>query len=163
MCFACLFDARLQLMSLALNMEMLTIAPSYATFGNQFYLNVTSGERQQCDADLIGVVPNTCLQTQIGRFINTMGVETPFFVRLHVHSSSSTGGSASVAAEHSFSHAVDFFVFSSCVQSVILFYGNLVFLAFFLLFLGHGIFLADASKKDEPDAFRKLAAESDED
>lgn len=113
-----------QLMVLALNMETLTIAPTYAAFGNQFYLNTTSGERVSCDEDLIGVVPHTCIQTQIGKFINTMSVETPFF-------------------------------------SVILFYGNLAFLAFFLLFLVHGVFCADNSAKEEVDEFRRLDDLSD--
>ena len=114
----------LQLMALALNMEIITIAPTYATFGNQFYLNTTSNERQACDADLIDLLPNTCVQTQIGKFINTMAVETPFF-------------------------------------SVVLFYGNLGFLAFFLLFLVWGVF--GTSKREEMDSFKKLAAESDSD
>jgi LMBR1 domain-containing protein 1 len=114
----------LQLMTLTLNLEILTIAPTYASFGNQFYFNETSQMRQECDTDLIGVVENTCVQTQIGRFITTMSVETPFF-------------------------------------SVILFYGNLAFIAFYLLFLGHGVFCADNSKKEEVDAFRKLDDLSD--
>ena len=116
----------LQLMALTLNMEIVTIAPTYATFGNQFYLNTTSQERQLCDTHLIDAVSHTCVQTQVSRFINTMAVETPFF-------------------------------------SVILFYGNLAFLAFFVLFLVHGVFCADNSKKEEVDAFRKLDDESDSD
>lgn len=114
----------LQLIVLALNMEVLTIAPTYASFGNQFYLNTTSNERHSCDIDLIGIIPNTCIQTSVGRFITTMGVETPFF-------------------------------------TVILFYGNLAFVGFFLLFLIHGLTCADNSKKEEVDAFRKLDELSD--
>jgi len=115
-----------QLMALTLNMEIITIAPTYATFGTQFYVNATSQERMLCDTHLIDAVEHTCVQTQVSRFINTMAVETPFF-------------------------------------SVILFYGNLAFLGFFVLFLVHGVFCADNSKKEEVDAFRKLDDESDSD
>lgn len=115
-----------QLMTLTLNMQVLTLAPSYATFGNQFYLNTTSGERQACDTDLIGRLDDHrfCVQTQVATFINTMGVETPFF-------------------------------------SVILFYGNLFFLGGYLLFLAHGVFCADNSKKEAVDEFQRLGDLSD--
>jgi LMBR1 domain-containing protein 1 len=115
----------LQLMVLVINMQVSVIAPSYATFGNQYWLNETSQEKVACDTHLIGVHPNHCVQTQLGKFLNTMAVETPFF-------------------------------------SVILFYGNLAFLAFFVLFLAHGVFVADNGAKEATDEFRALQEESDE-
>jgi hypothetical protein len=45
--------------------------------------------------------------------------------------------------------------------NVILFYGNLGFIAFFVLFLIHGIFIADNSKREVVDAFQKLDDDSD--
>jgi len=116
-----------QMMTVTLNMEVLTLSPTYATFGNQFWLNATSTEPDKhlpCDIHNIQVYENTCVQTQIGRFINTMSVESPFF-------------------------------------NVILFYGNLAFLGFYVLFLAHGAFCADNGAKDELDEFRRLDEDSD--
>jgi len=69
----------LSLMTLVLNLQISVIAPSYSSFGNQFFLNTTSGERVVCDNDMIGRVEHTCIQTQLGKFMSTMQVETPFF------------------------------------------------------------------------------------
>jgi LMBR1 domain-containing protein 1 len=67
---------------LTLNMQILTFAPQYATFGNQFYYNQTlSASKLDCTLE-VSIHNHTkgdfCKMTQIARIINTINVQTPF-------------------------------------------------------------------------------------
>lgn len=64
------------LATLALNMEVTTLAPQYANFGTQTWFNETSGNVEPCS--LQAPVDN-CTMTQIGTFVNRISVRTSFF------------------------------------------------------------------------------------
>jgi len=66
----------LMLAVLALNMEVTTLAPQYASFGSQVWLNTTSGEIQKCS---LNAPPGNCTMSQIGTFVNRISVRTSFF------------------------------------------------------------------------------------
>lgn len=67
---------------LTLNMQILTFAPQYATFGNQFFVNRTNGpEKLACTLEVAlhnHTTGDFCKMTQISRIINTINVQTPF-------------------------------------------------------------------------------------
>lgn len=92
----------LSFMVLVLNMQVTNLMPQYALFGTQFYLDA-NGSKQPCNLDLSLLADGKfCALTQIGKFITTMSVQTPFF-------------------------------------NVVLFFGNLGFLFFFLIYLVWGL------------------------
>jgi len=66
----------LMLAILALNMEVTTLAPQYASFGSQMWLNTTSGELEKCS---MNAPPGNCTMSQIGTFVNRISVRTSFF------------------------------------------------------------------------------------
>jgi hypothetical protein len=99
-------------------MQIVTLIPTYSTFGHQFYLE--DGHEKQCTVEQIGSVKHQCIISQIGRFIHTMSIESPFL-------------------------------------SVILFYANLLFIAFYFLFLGTGFFM----KSQPDDQYTGLNGEED--
>jgi LMBR1 domain-containing protein 1 len=51
---------------LALNMEITTLAPNYASFGSQMYRNTTTGEVKSCS---LNAPPSLCTMTEIGKKI----------------------------------------------------------------------------------------------
>jgi len=59
---------------LALNMEILTLAPRYSTFGNQVY--AVNGTIAECN---INADPSQCTMTQIGVFVARIEMGTAFF------------------------------------------------------------------------------------
>jgi len=66
----------LMLAILALNMEVTTLAPQYASWGSQKFLNTTSGKLQPCSLD---APMGNCTMSQIGTFVNRIMVRTTFF------------------------------------------------------------------------------------
>jgi len=101
----------LMFVALALNMEVLTLSPQYATFGNQFYANITmSGgptpiiqvTKEKCTIELSDT-NGQCIMSQVGRFIHLIDLQLPFF-------------------------------------GVVLFFANLLFIAAYLLFLTRELF-----------------------
>ncbi len=75
----------LMFVALALNMEILTFTPQYATFGSQFYMKPdnSSGEvvlvRTDCTIDVAGIGENVCVMSQVARFIQLINIQLPFF------------------------------------------------------------------------------------
>jgi len=74
---------------LALNMEILTLSPQYATFGNQFYYAInnstnTTGNieptkvKEWCIMDASNT-DGQCVMTQVGHIINLINIQLPFF------------------------------------------------------------------------------------
>eukprot|EP00823_Brevimastigomonas_motovehiculus_P003905 TRINITY_DN2472_c1_g1_i1.p1 TRINITY_DN2472_c1_g1~~TRINITY_DN2472_c1_g1_i1.p1 ORF type:complete len:582 (+),score=128.69 TRINITY_DN2472_c1_g1_i1:67-1812(+) len=75
---------------LALNMEMLTFSPQYATFGEQFYMKADNStgtltfSKESCTIDMVdskplGVDDDVCIMTQVGKFIHLININLPFF------------------------------------------------------------------------------------
>lgn len=71
---------------LVLNMQILTLSPTYASFGNQFYITAGNstgngtdigGVKMPCDLQNLG--EDRCIITQVGEFINTANLQLPFF------------------------------------------------------------------------------------
>jgi len=110
----------LMFVALSLNMEVLTLAPRYASFGNQFYysnstgipsnvsltsdlehnllwLNDQLGSKEDCTIEESNT-NGRCVMSQVSRFIHMIDLQLPFF-------------------------------------GVVLFFANLAFLGFFLLWL----------------------------
>jgi len=79
----------LMFVALALNMEILTFSPQYATFGSQFYYavdNTTSAlVKTECTVDVSSLDPsssavtNYCVMSQVARFISLINIQLPFF------------------------------------------------------------------------------------
>jgi LMBR1 domain-containing protein 1 len=68
---------------LLMNMELLTLAPRYVSFGNQFYLDET-GERHDCDMahagfNANGTLPSVCTLSQVASFVSSTTLALPFF------------------------------------------------------------------------------------
>lgn len=59
---------------LALNLEIMGLAPQYIAYGSQTYVN-TDGESVQCDLS----VPANCTMTQIGTIVNRISLKLSFF------------------------------------------------------------------------------------
>jgi LMBR1 domain-containing protein 1 len=76
-----LMAAYLMLAVLALNMEILTLAPQYATWGDQKYTNETSGDTVPCsmDSPIYNGTNGGCKMTEIGMFVSFISVRMPFF------------------------------------------------------------------------------------
>lgn len=73
-----LFSAIILMLSLlALNMQITTLAPQYATFGSQVFYNTTVNATQPCNLDALA--NTTCTMTQIGTIINRINIRTSFF------------------------------------------------------------------------------------
>jgi len=69
----------LMFVSLATNMEVLTLSPQYATFGTQTYNPVANGtDVEQCTMD-VSDFDGQCTMSQVGRFIHLINIELPFF------------------------------------------------------------------------------------
>jgi LMBR1 domain-containing protein 1 len=71
----------LMLALLVLNIEILTLAPRYASFGTQTYRNL-NGTEVVCTASALAPNhsdPNNCTMTQIGIFVAAIEAGTPFF------------------------------------------------------------------------------------
>jgi len=66
----------LMLCILTLNMEVTTIAPQYANFGNQVFYNTTSNQTEPCN---FNAPSGNCTMTQIGEFVNRILLRTNFF------------------------------------------------------------------------------------
>jgi len=66
----------LMLTTLCLNMEITTLAPQYANFGSQVYVNSTTGKTSECSLD---APTGLCTMTQIGTFVNHIAITTNFF------------------------------------------------------------------------------------
>jgi len=66
----------LMLSLLALNMEVTTLAPQYATFGSQVWTNTTTNETQPCSYN---APAGNCTMTQIGLIISQVDIKTSFF------------------------------------------------------------------------------------
>jgi len=67
---------------LALNVEILTLAPRYASYGSQVYVNGT--EIFPCS---ITAPPTLCTMTQIGTLISRIEVGTVFFGNVYYYAS----------------------------------------------------------------------------
>jgi len=61
---------------LSLNMELTTLAPRYANWGSQTYINPNSTVVVPCSLD---APPGACYMTQIGTIINRISIRTTFF------------------------------------------------------------------------------------
>jgi len=74
----------LMFVAVAVNMEILTLSPQYATFGNQFYMKsdnstgVLSVSKETCTIEASSM-NSTCVMSQVGKFVHTLNVELPFF------------------------------------------------------------------------------------
>eukprot|EP00771_Trimastix_marina_P001225 gnl/Trimastix_PCT/2279.p2 GENE.gnl/Trimastix_PCT/2279~~gnl/Trimastix_PCT/2279.p2 ORF type:complete len:519 (+),score=141.55 gnl/Trimastix_PCT/2279:80-1636(+) len=82
-----LLAALLLLAIFAINMEMFTLAPQYASFGNQVYLNRTAPHANTSDTAVVTRGPcslqtagnATCIMTQLGTTMNRIITSMPFF------------------------------------------------------------------------------------
>lgn len=73
----------LMLALLVLNMEILTLAPQYASFGSQTWTNTTSNQTDlHCD---ITSPPDNCTMTQIGVFVARIQLGTSFFGNIYFY------------------------------------------------------------------------------
>jgi len=72
----------LMLAVLALNMELTTLSPQYASFGSQVFLNSTSGKVESCSLE---APPNLCTMTQIGAFTTRISLRTNFFAMIYYY------------------------------------------------------------------------------
>jgi len=74
----------LMFVALALNMEVLTLSPQYATFGNQFFTNITMDgpnpvfTKEKCTIELSDTL-GQCTMSQVSRFIHLIDLQLPFF------------------------------------------------------------------------------------
>jgi len=72
----------LMLALLVLNMEILTVAPRYASYGTQTYLPENSTELAPCSNT---APPANCTMTQIGTFVAIIQFGTPFFGNVYYY------------------------------------------------------------------------------
>eukprot|EP01116_Phalansterium_solitarium_P001295 TRINITY_DN11090_c0_g1_i2.p1 TRINITY_DN11090_c0_g1~~TRINITY_DN11090_c0_g1_i2.p1 ORF type:complete len:534 (-),score=117.95 TRINITY_DN11090_c0_g1_i2:208-1767(-) len=68
--------------TLALNMEITTIAPQYATWGSQHYYDHTKNATVPCSID---APAGNCTMTQIGTFVTSISVRTSFFAIIYYY------------------------------------------------------------------------------
>jgi hypothetical protein len=68
------------LMILAFMMEILTLAPQYATFGTQTFPENSSQKGAPCKLDLVsGQQNNICVMSKISELSNRISISLPFF------------------------------------------------------------------------------------
>jgi len=72
----------LMLSILALNMEITYLAPQWATFGSQVYMNNSTRALEPCSLD---APPGDCIMTQIGTFINILSLRTNVFALIYFY------------------------------------------------------------------------------
>mmetsp|Transcript_27390 Transcript_27390/g.53856 ORF Transcript_27390/g.53856 Transcript_27390/m.53856 type:complete len:582 (+) Transcript_27390:39-1784(+) len=68
----------LMFVALVINFQVLTLAPQYAAFGTQFYVNKTTQKNTPCSFQ-VNVTEDTCTPTQVARFVTTLNYQLPFF------------------------------------------------------------------------------------
>jgi hypothetical protein len=66
-------------MTLALMMEMLTLAPQYSTFGTQKFSKFSSQGEVPCKLSLINKRDTDCQMSNISKFYNRISISLPFF------------------------------------------------------------------------------------
>jgi len=66
----------LMLALLALNMQIVTLAPKYSLYGSQNYIDTTTNSTMPCSID---APPESCPMSQIGTIVTRIQMGTPFF------------------------------------------------------------------------------------
>ena len=74
----------LMFVALAVTQQVFTIAPQYVSFGHQSYpatsdTDPTVVTKKACRPDVTGLVPGTCVFTEIAKFLYRTNTQMPFF------------------------------------------------------------------------------------